>query len=132
VLDGFLFCGFFLPATKITKGVWLMGPSDHRWANGLFITDPLCVTFLLVMIGYFAILEGLEGKTVGKWVMKLRVIKADDGARPGLGRGFFRNVLRLIDGLPAFNILGVVLILRSKERARFGDRLAGTRVLHVR
>jgi uncharacterized RDD family membrane protein YckC len=131
-LDGLVFCAFFFPATKIVKGVWLMSPSDHRWVNGLFITDPLCVAFLVVMIGYFAVLEGAVGTTAGKWVMGLRVIKADDGGRPGLVRGLFRNLLRLVDGLPAFNILGVVLILRSKERARFGDRYAGTRVLNVR
>jgi uncharacterized RDD family membrane protein YckC len=61
----------------------------------------------------------------------LRVVRTD-GGRPGLLRGAWRNVLRLVDGLPAFNILGIVLILRSAERARFGDRVAGTRVIRVR
>jgi uncharacterized RDD family membrane protein YckC len=34
--------------------------------------------------------------------------------------------------LPAFHIVGIVLILRSPERARFGDRVAGTRVVRSR
>jgi len=34
-----------------------------------------------------------------------------------------------VDSLPALNILGVVLIATSPERARFGDRVAGTRVI---
>jgi uncharacterized RDD family membrane protein YckC len=54
------------------------------------------------------------------------------GGKPGIVKGFWRNVLRIVDGLPAFNLLGVVLILTSAERARFGDRIAGTRVIRVR
>ncbi len=42
-----------------------------------------------------------------------------------------RNLLRMLDGLPAFNIIGVVLILLSPEKARFGDRWAGTRGVHA-
>jgi uncharacterized RDD family membrane protein YckC len=131
-VDGLLFCALFFPITRLVKGVWLMSPSDHRWASGLFITDPLCLAFLAVMFFYFALLEGLVGMTLGKWAMGLRVVRAGAGGRPGLAKGLLRNLLRLVDGLPAFNILGVVLILRSTERARFGDRHAGTRVLQVR
>ncbi len=43
-----------------------------------------------------------------------------------------RNVLRVADSLPTFNMLGVILILRSPERARFGDRIAGIRVVMKR
>jgi uncharacterized RDD family membrane protein YckC len=131
-IDGLLFCAIFFPTTKILKGVWLMSASDHRWVNGLFITDPLCIAFLLVIFAYFVLLEGLAGMTVGKWVMGLRVSAAGDGGRPGLPKALFRNLLRLVDGLPAFSIVGIALIARSKERARFGDRYAGTRVLKVR
>lgn len=131
VIDGLLFCAVFLPITRIVKGVWIMGASDHRWVNGLFITDPLCLIFLVLMFLYFVLLEGLMGATLGKWALGLRVV-AGDGEEPGLARSTLRNILRLIDGLPAFNIVGIVLILRSPEKARFGDRLAGTRVVRVR
>ena len=43
-----------------------------------------------------------------------------------------RNLLRLVDGLPVLNILGVILISTSAERARFGDLIAGTRVVRGR
>jgi hypothetical protein len=42
-LDGLLLCAVFLPATRMVKGVWIMSATDHRWASGLFITDPLCL-----------------------------------------------------------------------------------------
>lgn len=41
-IDALLFCTLFFPVTKMVKGVWLMGPSDHRWASGIFISDPVC------------------------------------------------------------------------------------------
>ena len=37
-----------------------------------------------------------------------------------------RNLLRLVDGLPAFNILGIVLISCSARGHRFGGRVAET------
>ncbi len=129
-IDTLLFCAVFFPVTRLVKGVWLMGAADHRWSMGLFITDPLCLAFLAVMVAYFVLVEGLLGATLGKGLLGLRVVR-EDGERPGLARSAARNLLRLVDGLPAFSILGVVLILRSPENARFGDRVAGTRVVRA-
>ena len=95
------------------------------------MTDPLCLVFLAAMFIYFVLLEGFAGATIGKRILASRVVGAD-GSRPGLRRATIRNILRLIDGLPALGILGAVLIARSEERARFGDRVAGTRVVRVR
>ena len=130
LVDLALFCAAFFPITRWVKGVWIMSATDHRWSAGLFITDPLCIAFLVVMILYFVLLEGLIGVTLGKWVLGLRVVRVG-GGRPGIVKGFLRNVLRIVDGLPAFSILGAALILTSAERARFGDRVAGTRVIRV-
>jgi uncharacterized RDD family membrane protein YckC len=131
LVDLMVFCAIFFPITRLVKGVWIMSAADHRWNHGLFITDPLCIAFLVVMILYFVLLEGLLGVTLGKWVVGLRVERIG-GGRPGLVKGLLRNVLRIVDGLPAFSILGIVLVLTSDERARFGDRIAGTRVIRVR
>jgi uncharacterized RDD family membrane protein YckC len=49
-----------------------------------------------------------------------------------LWAGIYRNLLRFVDGLPAFNIIGIVTISRSTEHARMGDRIAGTRVVRAR
>ncbi len=130
-VDLLVFCAFFFPITRLVKGVWLISPTDHRWRSGLFISDPICVAFFIVMVLYYVLLEGWFGLTAGKWVLGLRVT-AWGGGRPGLKRALLRNLLRALDSLPAFNVLGVLLILRSPERARLGDRWAGTRVVHVR
>ncbi len=128
VADYAVFSAVFFPVTRLVKGVWLMSPQDHRWASGWVVFDPLCLIFLIVIFLYFIILEGLYGWTVGKLLCGLRVVAAD-GANPGLRKSLVRNLLRMVDGLPMFNILGIVLIARSPERARFGDRVAGTRVV---
>jgi len=127
-IDLALFCVVFFPITRLVKGVWIMNPSDHRWNNGLLITDPLCLAFLLFMFLYFVILEGTPGVTLGKWIVGIRVISVE-GDSTGLLKSLIRNALRVVDSLPAFNILGVVLILMSDENARFGDRIAKTRVV---
>ena len=108
LVDFFLFCAVFFPVTRIIKGVWIMSATDHRWSYGLFITDPICIVFLVVMVLYFVVLEGQLGATLGKWIVGLRV-EQTGGMKPGLIKGFVRNALRLVDGLPAFSILGIVL-----------------------
>lgn len=132
VIDFVVFSALFFPVTRLVKGVWLMSPSDHRWASGWFVTDPLCLAFLAVMIVYFVLLEAYAGATIGKRICGLHVIRAAGEGKPGLIKSFLRNVGRIIDSLPAFNILGVILIVRSPDKARFGDRIAGTRVVHMR
>jgi len=131
LVDVLLFCAVFFPVTRLVKGVWLMSPQDHAWASGWFVSDPLCLTFLALMALYFVLLEGWLGATLGKWALGLRVVRTD-GSRPGLCKSAVRNALRAVDSLPTLNILGIVLILRSPERARFGDRVAGTRVVRKR
>lgn len=131
LVDFLLFCACFFPTTRIVKGVWLMSPNDHHWVHGWFVFDPLCLIFLVIRMLYMFFLEGWLGVTLGKWLLGLRVLR-QEGGRPGLWRSAVRNVLRLVDSLPTLNILGVILMLRSPERARFGDRIAGTRVIRVR
>jgi uncharacterized RDD family membrane protein YckC len=87
LIDFLLFCVVFFPVTRFTKGVWLMNTTDHRWNYGLFISDPLCLSFLFVMVVYFVLLEGLIGVTFGKWVAGLRVTRVG-GGKPGLIKGF--------------------------------------------
>jgi uncharacterized RDD family membrane protein YckC len=131
LIDGMLLSAVFFPITRIVKGVWIMAPSDHLWRVGWLVSDPLCMIFLIVIFIYFVVLEGIFGRTAGKWFLGLRVV-SKEGGNPGLLRALLRNLLRLVDALPVFSILGVVLIIRSAEKARVGDMVAGTRVVKIR
>jgi len=128
LIDFLLLSVLFFPATRAIKGTWLMSAADHVWSVGWFVSDPLCLTFLAIIVAYFVLSEGLWGATPGKRLLRLEVISAD-GSKVSITQGLVRNILRAVDSLPAFNVLGVILILRSPERARFGDRVAGTRVV---
>jgi uncharacterized RDD family membrane protein YckC len=96
---------------------------DHYW--GIF--DPICAVFLAVIFAYFIFMEAYAGWTTGKRVLGLRVTDADKG-RIGIKKAAVRNLLRTVDSLPAFNILGVILIALSPLEQRFGDRIARTYV----
>ncbi len=131
LLDLMVLSAVFFPVTRIAKGTWIMSASDHRWAHGWFVTDPLCLAFLAAIFLYFVLFEAFAGATPGKMAAGLRVVRPV-GGRPGLPRSLVRNVLRVVDGLPALGILGAVLIATSGDRTRIGDRLAQTRVVQSR
>ena len=131
VADIVLMSCMFFPVTRIVKGTWVMSTSDHEWVRGWFVSDPLCLSFLVVMFLYFVLLEGLGGATVGKRLMRLRVVDVN-GGRAGLIRSLIRNVLRVVDGLPTMGLVGAILIAATPSRARVGDLVAGTRVVRSR
>lgn len=86
--------------------------------------------WLGLAIGYHTILEWRFGKTIGKYLVGIRVI-ADDGSPVSLRASSTRNVLRIVDWLPAFYAVAIVAILVSKRRGRLGDRLGGTAVVRT-
>ena len=131
VFDVLLLSAVFFPVARMARGTWIMSAADHRWVRGWFVSDPLCLLFLVAMFLYFVLLEGFWGATLGKRLLGLRVVSAD-GTAVGLGAALVRNILRVVDGLPTLGILAAVLIASSQERARFGDRVADTRVVATR
>ena len=71
--------------------------------------------FLAGQLAYFVLLEGLLGATLGKLVMGLRVVKLD-GSPYSWPAALIRNVLRFVDGLPVFYLVGLILwLLRRKS-----------------
>ena len=124
LLDFVFLSIFFFPATYLYSGKWVMGPEEHLWG----ISDPICLVFLLIIFAYFIIMEAYVGCTIGKKMLGLRVVDSASN-KIGLSKSVIRNILRLVDGLPAFNVLGIILIAFSAEGQRFGDRVAKTYVI---
>lgn len=83
--------------------------------------------FTLVFLGYFIVLEGTSGVTLGKRVLKLKVVKID-GSPIEMREAVIRNVLRIVDGF-FFYLVGAVLIWTGPNKQRLGDRLANTIVV---
>ncbi|MEI6090269.1 MAG: RDD family protein [bacterium] len=125
LLDLIIWCIFFFPTTYIVKGTWLMTKEDHLW--GIF--DPLCGMFLGIIFLYWIVLETFLGGTVGKLLLGLRVTN-DEFSKISFEQSILRNGIRLIDGLPCFNLLGIFSIILSKEKQRIGDKVAKTFVVY--
>ena len=89
---------------------------------------PFLAAYGLIAVLYFAVLEGTIGATVGKKLVKIKVVR-EDGSACGIGPAFVRTLLRIIDELPFLYIVGMILIARSDKRQRLGDRLAKTVVI---
>jgi uncharacterized RDD family membrane protein YckC len=124
ILDIAFLSFFFFPITYWYSGVWVMGPSQHLW--GIF--DPICGVFLFIIFAYLIVMEAYIGWTVGKRLLGMKVVDSK-GHHIGLWKSIIRNLLRMVDGLPAFNILGVILIISSEKGQRFGDRAGKTCVV---
>ncbi len=88
---------------------------------------PVFVMFFLG-IAYFLFMEGMLGATLGKMAVGL-TIRKQDGSLCGIVPALTRNVLRIIDFLPFFYLLGAILIWASPQRQRLGDRVAVTVVV---
>jgi len=87
--------------------------------------------FFSFSIGYPMVLEWFwRGQTLGKRILRLRVVDAD-GLHLKPGQIVVRNVLRFIDMLPAFYLVGGLSVFLSRKAQRLGDLAANTVVIRL-
>lgn len=72
--------------------------------------------------------EARDGQTPGKKALKVRVF-SDRGTPVTLAEAVLRNLLRAVDALPFFYLLGGISASLSRDGRRLGDRAAGTLVV---
>lgn len=85
--------------------------------------------FLLLTFAYYFGTELAWAQTIGKRVMKLRVVRVD-GGKLGAGPAAIRNLVRFIDALPVLYIVGAITVFATGERRqRLGDLAAKTKVI---
>ena len=77
---------------------------------------------------YYFALESGDGQTVGKKLMKLRVVRAD-GRPVGMREVGVRTVLRVIDAIGLYIVGLIVMLVTGEKRQRVGDLAAGTIVV---
>lgn len=98
---------------------------------GIQLSGLIVLLAVLIAWSYFIVLEWLwQGQTVGKRMHGLRVIR-EDGAPAGFVAILIRNLVRIVDFLPGFYGLGLMVIILSPRSQRLGDIAAGTYVVRA-
>jgi uncharacterized RDD family membrane protein YckC len=109
------------------KGCEWLGKVNSDWANAISV-----ILYFAISVGYGIALEWRwRGQTLGKRVVGLRVVDAQ-GLRLQLSQVILRNLMRLVDMLPAIYLVGGLACFCSRKCQRLGDLAAGTIVARVR
>lgn len=112
------------PIAAITGNIQTTASGTQADLTGI----PAMVALLLwfgLALGYHTLLEWRFGKTIGKYLVSIKAT-ADDGTPLSFRSSLVRNVARLIDFLPFFYLVGILLLLWSDRYKRLGDRVAET------
>lgn len=127
IITGIITAPFNTPSSisvTNTTGVPMVSvsPNPLAWVGGLVSA---LVNFL-----YFVLLQGAYGQTVGKMLVKIKVVR-EDGSKISYVDAVVRTILALIDLIPYFipYLLGAILIWTSDTKQRLGDRVAHTVVV---
>ncbi|WP_409274941.1 RDD family protein [Neobacillus sp. SCS-31] len=106
--------------------VWLIRYTES------YVLGFLIIGLFVVNWGYFFVYEFFSGgRTLGKKLLGIRVMQ-ENGHSITLLSSLIRNLIRIIDMLPAFYFIGIVMIFFHKQHKRLGDLVAGTIVIHER
>jgi len=94
-----------------------------------FVEAAGIIEYFVLSTGYAICLEWLwRGQTLGKRVLGLRVMDAQ-GLRLDFSQIVIRNLLRTVDMLPAFYLVGGVATVFTRNAQRLGDLAANTIVV---
>ncbi len=106
---------------------------DGNLEEGGFVLFAVVIAFLTTIpLAYYVLFETLDGgRSIGKRAFQLRVVHAN-GLPVGFTGSLVRNLLRLVDLLPAAYLIGLVAVVASRANQRVGDLAAGTLVVRER
>lgn len=94
------------------------------------------VGLLFLVLGGFAsfafaiwnlVRQGQTGQTVGKGVLKIRLVRLDGINPPGIGMSIGRAFLHIIDGIPCY--IGYLWPLWDEKKQTFADKILNTVVV---
>jgi hypothetical protein len=89
----------------------------------------MMISYFAISIGYGILLEWIwRGQTLGKRILRLRVMDAE-GLRLQVNQIVMRNLLRFVDMLPAFYLVGGIAAFVNRRGQRLGDLAANTVVV---
>jgi len=98
----------------------------------MFESIALDVLFFLPILLYDLLCEMFfQGKSFGKMIMKIKVVKLD-GSQAGFGAYLLRWLLRIIDTRIFSGGVALIAIIANGKGQRIGDMAAGTTVIKMK
>lgn len=95
---------------------------------GASLSGLAALAAFVLAFGYYIVLEGYLGQTLGKMLLGVKVVREDTGGVPGVKAAAIRTVLRIVDGLLSY-LVAFIAVLASNKNQRLGDMAAHTLVV---
>ena len=121
---------FLLVTIPAVAPIYFVLSDDPFFGNPFQYIGLAVYSMTVMLLGsflYHSLLEGLWGKTLGKKMCGIVVLK-DDFSKCTIGRGFLRNVMRIVDSF-FYYLVAVVAMAGTMKWQRLGDIVAGTIVV---
>jgi uncharacterized RDD family membrane protein YckC len=112
-------------AIVVAGSMLILFAADALSSDTSDVRGALSAVLLGWALYYYFALESGGGQTLGKKLMKLRVVRAD-GRPAGMREIAVRTVLRVVDGVGAYIVGLIVMLATGQRRQRLGDLAAGT------
>jgi len=126
-IDYFLIICYMIFAYYFMDALGLFSVSVDKW-----LTAGFYMLILLPGMFYPFLMETIfRGQTVGKMIMKIKVVKVD-GTRATIYQYFVRWLCSIADIFLCFGALGISSIVVTKNAQRIGDIAAETAVISTK
>jgi uncharacterized RDD family membrane protein YckC len=119
-----------MPTEDAANEAWFYALSPVMKLLFLGTVFTVLPAFLVVIFGYYFVIEGRFGRTPGKALLGLRVLKTD-GTKIGYKEAILRNLSKYNNVLIVIDVL-IMLFFFNREKQRGCDRIADTIVVHTK
>ena len=84
---------------------------------------------LAIKVLYHSLLVWQSGMTIGKYILKIKVIHINSSQTPSFAQAVFRSVMRIVGEMPFY--LGFLLAFIALKRQTFHDKVSNCVVVDV-
>ena len=127
ILDTLIIAGYLIATILL----WIYLNNNFNNSPFYYPTAIIIILYLPVFLYDFLCEVFLNGQSIGKKMMKTKVVKID-GTQPGIGSYFLRWILKPIDVFLTYGSVGLITMLINGKGHRLGDLAANTTVIKIK
>ncbi|MDJ0952356.1 MAG: RDD family protein [Acidimicrobiia bacterium] len=116
--------------TLIIAAVAIVVMLPFRGQGGSLVMNLIIIALpISLFFGYHLAFETIgRRQSPGKRLLRLRIVRTDGSPAGGVA-ALIRNLVRIVDFLPAFYLIGMVTVFSTTQNQRLGDLAAGVVVM---